>query len=82
MMTLPLSFLHLILIPTSASCTYRNLHSSSAPKSPNTVALTFDDGPGIYEPELLATLAKYNAKATFFLNGNNCEYITEHVYCD
>ncbi|KAH7097107.1 chitin deacetylase [Auriculariales sp. MPI-PUGE-AT-0066] len=47
----------------------------------NTVALTFDDGPGIYEPELLDTLAKYNAKATFFLNGNNyrCIYNQQQV---
>ncbi|MEO3869011.1 polysaccharide deacetylase family protein [Nonomuraea sp. B12E4] len=33
------------------------------------VALTFDDGPGQYAGTLLDTLKKYNAKATFFLEG-------------
>ena len=31
------------------------------------IYLTFDDGPGIYTEKLLAVLAKYNVKATFFL---------------
>lgn len=35
------------------------------------VALTFDDGPGIYTPELLKILDDYDAKATFFLIGEN-----------
>ncbi|MEU0571763.1 polysaccharide deacetylase family protein [Nonomuraea sp. NPDC005983] len=33
------------------------------------IALTFDDGPGKYAGALLDTLKKYNAKATFFLEG-------------
>lgn len=33
------------------------------------VALTFDDGPGQYAGTLLDTFKKYNAKATFFLEG-------------
>lgn len=35
------------------------------------VALTFDDGPGQYTSELLDLLARYNAKATFFITGIN-----------
>ncbi|MFJ6417654.1 polysaccharide deacetylase family protein [Paeniglutamicibacter sp. NPDC091659] len=35
------------------------------------VALTFDDGPGKYTPELLSLLDQYDAKATFFLIGKN-----------
>ncbi|WP_258142370.1 polysaccharide deacetylase family protein [Arthrobacter sp. MYb227] len=35
------------------------------------VALTFDDGPGSHTPELLKVLAQYDAKATFFLIGEN-----------
>jgi len=38
---------------------------------PGTIALTFDDGPGIYNAQLLAILAKKNVKATFFLIGEN-----------
>ncbi|KAJ5937251.1 hypothetical protein N7454_004906 [Penicillium verhagenii] len=38
---------------------------------PNTVALTFDDGPFIYTSQMLETLSKHNARATFFLNGAN-----------
>ncbi|HHT7013480.1 polysaccharide deacetylase family protein [Bacillus cereus group sp. BfR-BA-01361] len=35
------------------------------------VALTFDDGPHpIFTPQILDILAKYNAKATFFVAGN------------
>ncbi|SDH31492.1 Peptidoglycan/xylan/chitin deacetylase, PgdA/CDA1 family [Sinosporangium album] len=33
------------------------------------IALTFDDGPGKYAGELLDTLKKHKAKATFFLQG-------------
>ncbi|MEU8105397.1 polysaccharide deacetylase family protein [Nonomuraea muscovyensis] len=33
------------------------------------IALTFDDGPGKYAGTLLDTLKKYDAKATFFLEG-------------
>ncbi|MED3352859.1 polysaccharide deacetylase family protein [Bacillus thuringiensis] len=35
------------------------------------VALTFDDGPHpVFTPQILEILAKYNAKATFFVAGN------------
>jgi len=36
---------------------------------PSQVALTFDDGPSGWTVELLPILAKYNAKATFFVLG-------------
>ncbi|WP_327589521.1 polysaccharide deacetylase family protein [Nonomuraea sp. NBC_00507] len=35
------------------------------------VALTFDDGPGPYTQTLLAHLAKFHARATFFVVGQN-----------
>jgi peptidoglycan/xylan/chitin deacetylase (PgdA/CDA1 family) len=37
------------------------------------VALTFDDGPSTYTPQVLDTLAKYGVKATFFMIGNNVD---------
>jgi len=38
------------------------------------IALTFDDGPHKkYTPEILDILSKYNAKATFFIVGENAE---------
>lgn len=38
------------------------------------VALTFDDGPdSLQTPQILDVLAKYNAKATFFVVGKNIE---------
>jgi peptidoglycan/xylan/chitin deacetylase (PgdA/CDA1 family) len=41
-----------------------------APKNPNEIALTFDDGPNPrWTPQLLDLLAKYNVRATFFLIG-------------
>ncbi|KAG9048548.1 Carbohydrate esterase 4 protein [Tulasnella sp. UAMH 9824] len=46
----------------------------------NTVAITFDDGPYIYNTDIVNTLKQYNAKATFFVNGNNyqCIYSTDN----
>ena len=38
---------------------------------PNTVAITFDDGPCAYTGAILDVLAAHNASATFILNGNN-----------
>jgi peptidoglycan/xylan/chitin deacetylase (PgdA/CDA1 family) len=38
---------------------------------PGTIALTFDDGPYLYTSHVLDLLKKYNARATFFVNGNN-----------
>ncbi|KAG9036566.1 Carbohydrate esterase 4 protein [Tulasnella sp. UAMH 9824] len=43
--------------------------------TPNTVAITFDDGPYKYNTDIVSTLEKYNAKATFFVNGDNWECI-------
>ncbi len=39
----------------------------------NKVALTFDDGPGEYTPFILDLLAAHEAKATFFVTGENVE---------
>jgi len=41
----------------------------------NTVALTFDDGPYIYEQNIANKLHDAGIKATFFVNGNNWECI-------
>ncbi|KAI9042356.1 chitin deacetylase [Aspergillus affinis] len=38
--------------------------------TPNTIALTFDDGPSPYTNQLLDILAEYGAKATFFVLGD------------
>ncbi|TFK31594.1 hypothetical protein BDQ12DRAFT_729419 [Crucibulum laeve] len=48
------------LAPVVASCTV-----------PNTVALTFDDGPYQYMKNIVDLLNANNAAGTFFLNGNN-----------
>lgn len=47
---------------------------------PNTVALTFDDGPYIWHELVSQTLKDNGAKGTFFVNGNNYDCIyTESV---
>lgn len=48
---------------------------------PNTVAITFDDGPYNWTMELVDLLDKYGAKGTFFVNGNNygCIYSEENA---
>lgn len=38
---------------------------------PNTIALTFDDGPYIYTSTVLDKLKAAGMKATFFVNGQN-----------
>ncbi|KAF9995724.1 Carbohydrate esterase 4 protein [Entomortierella chlamydospora] len=42
---------------------------------PGTLAITFDDGPYKYTEGLLDILKKKNAKATFFMNGQNYDSI-------
>ncbi|MFD2443820.1 polysaccharide deacetylase family protein [Bacillus sp. CGMCC 1.16607] len=44
------------------------------------VALTFDDGPTKKVDEILPLLAQYNAKATFFLIGNDMEKYPKEAY--
>lgn len=46
-------------------------------KNTKYIAFTFDDGPGPYTEDLLNTLSKYDAKATFFIVGNRI-----HNYSD
>lgn len=41
------------------------------------VALTFDDGPGVYTPKLLDILKENDAKATFFVLGTMVEHYPE-----
>ena len=43
------------------------------------IALTFDDGPGQYTEELLNCLEENNAKATFFMLGQNAEQYPDTV---
>ena len=40
---------------------------------PNCIAITFDDGPGIYTDRVLGYLRNYNAKATFFMIGPSAQ---------
>jgi peptidoglycan-N-acetylglucosamine deacetylase len=37
------------------------------------IALTFDDGPGPYSPQILQLLKEHNIRATFFLSGSQIE---------
>lgn len=53
-------------VPTAATPT-------AAPAK--TVYLTFDDGPSRYTEEVLAVLDKYDVKATFFVTGQNEDYL-------
>lgn len=44
-----------------------------------TIYLTFDDGPGPYTAQLLDVLARYGAKATFFVTGNGQYYDRDYT---
>lgn len=48
--------------------------NSSSQEDEKTIYLTFDDGPSPYTDELLAILAKYQVKATFFTTSVNRAY--------
>jgi peptidoglycan-N-acetylglucosamine deacetylase len=51
-----------------------------APKRPNELALTFDDGPNAtWTPRLLEILARHEVRATFFLLGSRAECEPELV---
>ncbi|CAE6471485.1 unnamed protein product [Rhizoctonia solani] len=80
-------------IATLASALFSVTNASSALSSrstpsvvtkctqPNTVAITFDDGPYNWTTELVDLLDSYGAKGTFFVNGNNygCIYSEENA---
>ncbi len=62
-----------ILFPTVINLLMRKRFNSKIKKSPY-IHLTFDDGPDqLITPQLLALLDRYNAKATFFVTGENVE---------
>ncbi|KAF8949514.1 hypothetical protein BGZ47_000055 [Haplosporangium gracile] len=46
---------------------------------PNTMAMTFDDGPFEYTADLAKLFKSKNAKATFFVNGDNYGKITDYA---
>ncbi len=47
--------------------------------SSGNIALTFDDGPGTYTPQILAALNQYGVKATFFEIGQNADAHPDYV---
>ena len=47
--------------------------------TPNTVALTFDDGPFAYTDDVLDQLSAAGMHATFFLNGQNWASIYDYT---
>jgi len=73
------------LLAGAAASPFANLESRTLPFGsliysctvPNTVALTFDDGPFDYTEHVLDLFDQYDAKATFFLNGHNWGYMTD-----
>ncbi|HUC05410.1 MAG TPA: polysaccharide deacetylase family protein, partial [Acidimicrobiales bacterium] len=62
--------------PAAATGTQPAFFTSQAPGGAATagqrvIALTFDDGPGIYTPQVLSVLEAYHVPATFFEIGEN-----------
>ncbi len=51
----------------------------TAPGNGRTVALTFDDGPGPYTPQVLDVLRAKGVRATFFMIGNNAQQWPEYA---
>ncbi|KAG7095303.1 hypothetical protein E1B28_006069 [Marasmius oreades] len=59
--------------PTDDSATHAKVISHCA--EPNTVALTFDDGPYDFLRKFVDLLGEHGAKGTFFFNGDNYDCI-------
>lgn len=60
------------IIPTGGTLRAKNVLGIQDKPGPKTAYLTFDDGPNtIYHPLILDILKQYNARATFFLIGQN-----------
>jgi len=55
------------------SCTWLAPSGWKGPRGRKALALTFDDGPSESTPAVLELLARYNARATFFMVGANVE---------
>ncbi|KAF6755341.1 chitin deacetylase [Ephemerocybe angulata] len=81
-------FLALVLVASYASAAVLNFGANGLKKKapgdvvtqctvPGTVALTFDDGPYIWETDIVDSLNAAGAKGTFFVNGNNWACIYE-----
>lgn len=66
-----------LIAPTTTSTSTSTTSSTmlvARPRRAGVVALTFDDGPSAeFTPQVLDILARYNAKATFFLVGSEIE---------
>lgn len=65
----PLSYLSTLPRPRLGKVPYGEVITTCT--VPNTLALTFDDGPWEYTPELLDLLSRSSARATFFVCGGN-----------
>jgi peptidoglycan/xylan/chitin deacetylase (PgdA/CDA1 family) len=72
----PVQLDHYPALPESSPIEYQKLYpdmqavlSSPKDESPNTVYLTFDDGPSKRTEEILEILKHYNIQATFFIIG-------------
>ena len=75
-----LLLLFLIFFPITSLATSDNFDNAIRKNPlPGTVALTFDDGPSPYTPQVLAILKKYHIKATFFVVGTNAKKYPEYV---
>ncbi|MBE3047794.1 polysaccharide deacetylase family protein [Candidatus Bathyarchaeota archaeon] len=69
-------FITLALAATAAASASHLQKRAAAPvivscSEPNTIALTFDDGPFAYTDEVLDLFEAAGMKATFFVNGKN-----------
>lgn len=81
--TIPLDHINLkiedIEFGSNTTKEYTVLKETSKIIDPNKkmIAITFDDGPGRYTKDILKTLTKYDANATFFVLGNKVEVYDE-----
>ncbi|MCX5781910.1 MAG: polysaccharide deacetylase family protein [Elusimicrobia bacterium] len=66
-------FFSIIFLSIPLNSSENNIFYGKGSAGKKLVALTFDDGPGLYTEPILEILAKYNIKATFFMEASQIE---------
>ena len=68
--------------PTPTLTPLPTLTPTPQPHAGEVLYLSFDDGPSVWTPEILATLAKYDVKATFFIIGQQVQEFEDVILAE
>lgn len=72
-------FLSLLLVAVTLITVFKLPSIKANAQDEKLVAITFDDGPGLYTSDLIDRLNERDVKATFFIVGSNAEYYPDVI---